>query len=735
MSPAVNVTTTDAPMATRRATSLDDLPGENKAQRWGGPRVEGMTLAGAALLYVVLTALLTYPLVLHPASTMVWMGPDSELFLWTFAWNAHAVVTNPLRIFDANIFHPLGNTLAYTENLIGSTLFAGPVLWLTGNHVLALNTVALSSVVLCGIGAYLLARQVGVGVAGSVLAGIVFAFSPPRFNRIGQMHLTTVQWMPFALAAFHRYLDGGRAVWLRVAIGLFTLQAWTSGHGAVFLLLAFVLLVGYRLGLGEPLAVARRLKDLGLTGVALLLPVFVLAWRYQMAQDEIGLRRSLDPNWWSEGYRYAAAFVATPAHLPRLLLEPIFGNALANRAVAYLFPGFVPLLLGAAALLGRPRVRAAMRRPAAGQAERRAIPWRRVAVGCAIVGVGLGLLAGHVAANGRIVLRTESSTVLSVRSPGRPALASLVLLACSAVAAILWRRGQPARQASEAGFPERRTLLSALLRRHAAWRAWGGQRRNDMVLFYALLTAVTVWFSSGAPFGPWPCLCRLPGFSLLRVPSRFTILSVLGLAVLSGFGFDHLARRFGRPGSASAPAAGTPGLPAPARRGTALAFGIGVLLVAEFAMIPLDARFYQAQVPAVDRWLAGRPTPFVVAEMPARSDRDHTAYMLHSTAHWQRTIDGYSGFRPQLHHEANKVLRGFPSPASLDTLERLGVDYVVVHPARYPPGGWNLVKGRLPETAGRLRLEHTDGLDLVYSLQRGNSPPARPARSREGIGP
>src|SRR6185295_19721605 len=114
------------------------------------------------------------------------------------------------------------------------------VLWLTNNPVLAMNVVALMSCVLCGVGAYLLARRVAVGRAGATLTGLIFAFSPPRFMRLGQIHLTTVQWMPFALAFLHTYLDRGRKLDLRIALAFFTLQAVSSGHGAVYLTVAML---------------------------------------------------------------------------------------------------------------------------------------------------------------------------------------------------------------------------------------------------------------------------------------------------------------------------------------------------------------------------------------------------------------------------------------------------------------------------------------------------------------
>ena len=204
----------------------------------------------AFILYVAVTLCLAFPLTIHPASRVLLASPDAKLYMWTLAWDTHALTHQPLSLFDANIYYPERHTLAYSENLIGSAVVAAPVLWLTGNPVLALNLVALLSCVLCGLGTYVLARRVGIGEAGALLAGLIFAFSPPRFFRLSQMHLTTIQWVPFGLAALHAYFDTGRRRDLRLAIGLFTLQALTSGHGAVFLLVCGLALAAYQWSIG-----------------------------------------------------------------------------------------------------------------------------------------------------------------------------------------------------------------------------------------------------------------------------------------------------------------------------------------------------------------------------------------------------------------------------------------------------------------------------------------------------
>ena len=139
-----------------------------------------------ALLFGGLTVVMAAPWSLHPASRVVTDNPDTHLFIWTLGWDAHALATNPLGIFDANIYHPMANTLAYSENLIGSALLVAPVIWATGDLVLALNLVLLLSCALCGVGAYVLGRRLGLATPAALMAGLVFAFAPTRFYRMSQ---------------------------------------------------------------------------------------------------------------------------------------------------------------------------------------------------------------------------------------------------------------------------------------------------------------------------------------------------------------------------------------------------------------------------------------------------------------------------------------------------------------------------------------------------------------------
>jgi hypothetical protein len=782
------------------------------------------------LLYSVLTLLLAYPLSLNLTSLRLPTGPDGDLCMWILAWDTHAFTHQPFSIFDANIYFPQRLTLAYAENLIGSALFAAPVLWLTDNPTLASNFIGLLSAVLCGLGAFVLARRLGVGPSGAVLSGLIFAFAPPRFFRLGQLHLTAVQWIPFGLASLHAYLDNGRKRDLRLAAGFFTLQALSSGYGAVFISVSMVGLLAYRVALGEPIRLLRRWGDLGLTGALLLLPAVLVFLPYRAVQLEVGLKRGLG-GWGVD----PTSFIASPSHVQRILLSAVGAEGVYSTASAFLFPGYLPVLLAAVALVWRrrrigadsfvtpnalqptavsathgpdrsrppaaqefaatpsgtigsassagsrgavagPQAKAALdpdvrltdlQRPtpvsstSSRPAPRTAWSWAAVMINLAI----LGTLALAVAAtvNGPIRLRLGTTLLLSARDSSRLWIACLALLAIRVailrlapfsalrrlrqvwaiylwllsaygrllvrlwrVAKSLWRWigdtrrravdrvRQIARATWARAEPARRRMLIAWASL-APVRRWAGVRRRDVTTFYGMLTLVSFWLAMGPPYGLWQFVYWIPGFTFIRECSRFAIVGLLGLAVLAGIGFDRVAVNLTR------------------TRRRVLALTAGLFLIAEFAAMPLEVQPTTAVIPLIDRWLDTQPKPFVVAEVPLPRpsqvgpfERRQAAFMIHSTAHWQKTVHGYSGWRTPFHESLYWEMLDFPNETLLRTLAAIGVTRIVVHTELYEPGEWARVETLIEHSASWLTLDHVEGTGRAYSLRRPAHDAANP---------
>lgn len=310
---------------------------------------ERKNLLAVTLAFAVLTFLMALPFSLSPGRLVLADMPDTHLYIWTLAWDAYAFLHHPLSIFDANIYYPYANTLAYSENLIGSAFFAAPIIWLTGEPVLAMNLAALITCMLCGVGAYVLGRKLQLSVGAAFICGVIFAFAPPRFFRMGQVHMTAVQWIPFSLAYLHSYLDHGRRRDLLLAIGLFSLQALTSGHGAAYLFLATVGLLAWRLAFGTPLALRQRLRDVGVAGAYLLAPAVWVMLPYRIAQTDAGLRRSFI----AQSMPGPESWLATPARFDAYMIGQLWGPV-TKEAEAYLFPGILVLLLAAVALVSEP---------------------------------------------------------------------------------------------------------------------------------------------------------------------------------------------------------------------------------------------------------------------------------------------------------------------------------------------------------------------------------------------
>jgi hypothetical protein len=520
----------------------------------------------------------------------------------------------------------------------------------------------------------------GLSAAAAFVAGVIFAFAPPRFLRLPQLHLAMIQWVPFTLAFLHSYLDTGRRRDLLLASTFFSLQALSSGHGAVFAAVAAAALILYRIVLGERIDPIRRAKDLGLAGAVLLLPALLVTLPYLAVQREMNLRRSLeDASTWAAS---AVSFLASPTHVHELILSSVTDRPINEEAWAYLFPGYLPLILAITAFIP---IRSADRSPRllyGSLLSRLALTLEVLAL------IALAILV-YVAATGPIRWRMGEWTILSVRGTAR---AAIFLVAAIVGRAVLISRvpiGAPGR----------------LARWRERTREWRGIRRRDARLLYGLLAILAVWLSASPPLGLWPAVYWLPGFNFIRVASRFTLLGVLCLAVLSAFGFDRLAARL------------TP------RRRVLAAVAVCALLVVEFADIPLGSTPYQVQPPAADVWLDRQPKPFSVAEVPVPTayeggeERRQTTYMLHSMAHWQKTVHGYSGHRPALHHELFRQLRLFPDEVTVARLAALGVDYAVVHIDLYPPGEWPKVEDRLRQFEKELRLVYSDETSRVYAVE------------------
>lgn len=168
-------------------------------------------------------------------------GGDTLLHIWLIAWNNHQFFSDPLNLFQANFFAPHQYTLAFTENELGLTLIAAPILKIFNDHILAYNFLIIFGFVVSGYGMYLLAYHLTKNRAAALLSGVIYAFAPFKLaHGFERLHLTGFS-LPFIFLFLHRFSKSkkmGDLLWLTFFV---ILTAWSSLHYFVFLPLVFLI--------------------------------------------------------------------------------------------------------------------------------------------------------------------------------------------------------------------------------------------------------------------------------------------------------------------------------------------------------------------------------------------------------------------------------------------------------------------------------------------------------------
>lgn len=199
-----------------------------------GLRPALLTAAGIGIALALVTS---WPLPARLASSMPESGHPTEigdpyLVSWQIAWEGHALKTDPSHLFDANYFYPLKNTLAFLDPVHG---YAPAAFIGSGSDaaVIRYNLLHLFAKALAFAGAFLLARELGLGTFPSILAGGAFAYAPWRLDQLGHLLVISSGGIPLALFMLVRGYRRSSARWI--------LAGWCAA--------TWQLSIGYTLGL------------------------------------------------------------------------------------------------------------------------------------------------------------------------------------------------------------------------------------------------------------------------------------------------------------------------------------------------------------------------------------------------------------------------------------------------------------------------------------------------------
>ncbi len=616
-------------------------------------RSSPVSAATAALAYLLITLVTTWPLARGLARDVPSDLGDPLFAMWVLAWDAEqllAILSGDLaripRFFDANIFYPSPLTLAYSEHFVGQAMQILPVYAATRNPILCYNVLFLSTFVLCGLGGFLLVRELtGSGRAGFV-AGLLYAFALYRWTQLPHLQVLSAQWMPFVLYGVRRYFTSGHFRPLAGAAAALVAQNLSCGYYLLYFAPSVVLYTGWEIATRGMWRV--RSMWVGLAAAALIAGVLTAPFLvpYKRVRDNLRLAREM-----SEVVRYSAdvySYFTAPA------ANRIWGNV----ANAYskpegdLFPGAMPVLLAIVAIAG-----AARAAHVAGRGEpRRAPQW----VLASIVGIGAAYTAVAVVTVfarrldfdvGPITVRATNVTRLIV--PPLIALVAICIL-------------RPSVRARLAAFSRRPEAILLTVAAAAWWLSLGPSPR-------VMGRPLQLW-------SPYQVLYDvIPGFDGVRVPARLAMVWAFALSMLGGCAIAHLEH---------------------ARAAALATIVASCLFLIETSVPPIsvngvspvrgfatpEARVYRpSRAPAVYKELARTPIDAVVLELPFGQPEYDVRSVYYSTAHWRRLVNGYSGFFPPHYGVTMAIVSagGRSGEAAWETLRGLGVTHVVVHESAY----------------------------------------------------
>lgn len=318
-------------------------------------------------LFLVLTCIMTNPLVLHLANA-VEDKQDGLLNTWIIGWVGHALITDPLNLFNANIFYSYSNTLAFSETLLPQGLFALPFNLAFDNTVLGYNLVLLASFFLAAYAMYLFIFDLTRNRGAAIISGIIFSFNPYNLGNLAQVQLLSFGWLPLAMMYLRKLLTADRrpliAKFERFSIAdfrlcflfalFFSLQALSSFYYAFLAAFAVVLYMIWFFMTHHASRITfyvSRFTRLGISAILISIVIIPFFIPYLQVQRDMGFERKL-----SESESFSASLKLYTEVSPQNVL---YGNLLAPRPpimlgsypLDNLFPGVVAIVLAAMGLI------------------------------------------------------------------------------------------------------------------------------------------------------------------------------------------------------------------------------------------------------------------------------------------------------------------------------------------------------------------------------------------------
>jgi len=550
-------------------------------------------------VYLVLTVAMTWPLAPRMKTEIAADLGDPLLNAWILAWDATHLGRG---LWHANIFYPHPYALAYSEHLLAQAIQILPLYALTTNPILCYNVLFLLSFALSGLGMFLFARELTGSRTAALVAGAAYAFAPYRFSNLSHLQVLSSAWMPFALYGLRRYFETGRVLALAGAAAAWLLQNLSCGYYLLFFSPVVLLYASWELTTRHRWTDAKTLTHVIAAGAFVALATVPFLVPYLRLRNLGFSARSL-----AETDKFSADSYAYLTADPGLRL---IGGLMQEwpKPEGALFPGFTITALALVAL-------ATMFGEGSGVPP--LFPGRRFTTWLAYV----------LAAAGAMLVALAFGWTLR-----------LPFLKITSFARLLW-----------IAIAMTVVLLAISAEARAATTRWWSHPAGmltGLTLFAIVMSLGPHIHAKGRVIAD-PSLYAffynfVPGFDGVRAPARYGMIAALGLAALAGFGVRAL-----EPAGTNRIAAITVLLILIESFAVPIGVNENVVVYKQPGLQPLPATLTLEPAEAQTyRFVGALPAESAIVELPLGEPAFDVRYMLYSTRHWRRLVNGYSGGEP-----------------------------------------------------------------------------------------
>lgn len=193
------------------------------------------------VIFLFLSIYITFPLIFHLGDYSTGFG-DELVIAWIQNWVIHALTTNPFSLFEANIYYPYHNSLAFSEHFLISSILSILPYKIIGEPIAVVNFTLISSLIMLGFFMYLLIYYLTKDFILSILGGLLIIFSPVTLDKVVHLQILSIQWIPLSLLFFLIFLNKYKTRYLILSLVFFVIQTYNSFLPGYFIIFTYLIL-------------------------------------------------------------------------------------------------------------------------------------------------------------------------------------------------------------------------------------------------------------------------------------------------------------------------------------------------------------------------------------------------------------------------------------------------------------------------------------------------------------